>query len=310
MEKMVLFRYVWERIHSAKTTANHDYFNVFLKCKSDIESLLNARGRKIPDANILVLGCGYNYPDVILGSTVAKQVIGIDVREAFWKDGFRALYHEMREAGYGRLVALARVFLDRCVYRNYFDHLRELSGVDLDQYGQDLRTYDGVHLPFGDGSFDIVCSNAVLEHVDRESFAELVREIARVTKESGISYHLWHNYYSLSGSHVGDHLAVTHPWGHLLNDPEFEAWLRFTGTYLNRMLPQEIVELLSLCFRCEALYSVDKNHNKLGLDSDFSYEGEGLLTNERERKLSQYPRELLLTKVFLFIGHKQDKSIR
>ena len=91
-DRRLLLHYFWKSVHSAKTNANHDYFNGFLKSKKDVESLLNDKGKQVSEANVLILGCGYNYPDVILWSTVAKQVVGVDVKDAFWKDGFGARY--------------------------------------------------------------------------------------------------------------------------------------------------------------------------------------------------------------------------
>lgn len=305
MEKTLLFRYFWKKIHSAETAANHDYFNVFLKSKSDIESLLSAMGRKISEANILILGCGYNYPDVVLWSTVAKRVIGIDVLGAFWKDGFGARYRSLLKGGRGIVRSFANAVVDRLTYLRYFDKLRKLSHLKLDEHNQNLETYDGRNLPYLDESFDVVCSNAVLEHVKPNNIAKLSNEISRVTRPAGISYHLWHNYYSFSGAHVPDEIALAHPWGHLLGDPQVNNWLNFSGTYLNQMLPEDIVNFLSHGFRCLAVHFVDKNHNKRQSFSEFAYEGETLFTKELESKLSDYSRNTLLTRSFLFIGVKE-----
>jgi hypothetical protein len=65
MEKIALIRHLWKEIRSAKIKAKDDYYNVFLKSKKDIESLLIARGKKTSEIEILVLGCGYNYPEVL-----------------------------------------------------------------------------------------------------------------------------------------------------------------------------------------------------------------------------------------------------
>lgn len=292
-------------MRSAKTTANHDYFNVFLKSKNDIESLLSARGKKVSDANILILGCGYNYPDVILWSTVGKQVNGVDVRDAFWKDGFGARYRNLRRDGRGIASSFANTIFDRLTYGRYFDELRNVSHLKLDESNQHLETYDGCNLPFSDETFDVVCSNAVLEHVNPNDFAKLSHEISRITRPLGISYHLWHNYYSLSGAHVPDEIALAHPWGHLLGDQQVANWLHYSGTYLNRMLPEEIIKFLSCDFRRVAVHSVDKSHNKSENVSEFTYEGEALFTKELESKLTNYPRNTLLTRSFLFIGVKE-----
>ena len=305
MGKMVLIRHIWKTIHSAKTVATHDYFNAFMKSKNDIESLLNERGKKISDANILILGCGYNYPDVILWSTVAKQVIGIDVREAFWKDGFMAKYKDLRRGGRGIFGAFANTIVNRLTYFGYFDELRNLSHLQLDENNQNLKTYDGSNLPFSNETFDVVCSNAVLEHIKPNDLSHLTNEISRVTQSSGISYHCWHNYYSLSGAHVPDEIASTHPWGHLLGDSAINSYLNISKTYLNRMLPEEIMKFLSNDFRSMAVYSLDKNHNKFGNVSEFAYEGEELLTKELETKLANYTRNTLLTRSFLFVGEKK-----
>ena len=66
---------------------------------------------------------------------------------------------------------------------------------------------------YEDKKFDAVLSNAVIEHAsDLETF---FRETARVTKPGGMSYHLYHNYYSLSGGHLPESVYRKVPWGHL-----------------------------------------------------------------------------------------------
>jgi len=277
----------------------HDFKNVFQKGRHDISELL---GRELGNLRVMVLGCGYNYPDVALWSTVVDDVVGVDVRHVFWRNGLGHLYECLRHDGRGRFRSMGESIYRRRGYHAYYRRLRELSGTDLDFVHQDLISYDGMSLPFADGSFDVICSNAVLEHVS--DLAALTREMRRVTKEGGISYHLWHNYYSLSGGHVSDRLAFERPWSHLLGDPDVALHLELSGTYLNKMLPSDIVKILSNGFHSVSVLQVDKDHRKKGIDSAFSYEGEELLTPDLENRLSPIPREILLTRAYLLVGRR------
>lgn len=55
--------------------------------------------------------------------------------------------------------------------------------------GYRFQRYDGSRLPFGDGSFDLVISNHVIEHVgDREQQMGHLREVARMLRPSGVAY--------------------------------------------------------------------------------------------------------------------------
>ena len=78
--------------------------------------------------------------------------------------------------------------------RLFRPHVREYLGVEcaatfgrtraaLGEHGPDLL-YDGLHLPFGDRSFDTVLAIEVLEHTPRP--AELVSEMARVLGEGSL----------------------------------------------------------------------------------------------------------------------------
>ena len=279
--------------------AEHDFNNAFQKSRQDISELL---GQRIDDARVMVLGCGYNYPDVALWSTVVDDVVGVDVRRVFWRNGLGLLYKCLRHDGRGRIRSMGESIYKRRGYPAYCRRLRELSGTDLDFVHQDLISYDGKSLPFADGSFDVICSNAVLEHVS--DLATLAREMRRVMKEGGVSYHLWHNYYSLSGGHVNDRLAFERPWGHLLGDPNVALHLGLSGTYLNKMLPSDIVKSLSNSFHSVSVLQVDKDHRKKGIDRAFSYEGESLLAPDLENRLSPIPREILLTRAYLLVGRR------
>jgi len=277
----------------------HDFNNAFQRSRQDISELL---GQRIDDARVLVLGCGYNYPDVALWSSVVDDVVGVDVRRVFWRNGLSHLFKRLRHDGLGRIRSMGESIYRRRGYHAYFRRLRDLSGTDLDFVHQNLISYDGKSLPFADGSFDVICSNAVLEHVS--DLATLTREMRRVTKEGGVSYHLWHNYYSLSGGHVSDRLAFERPWGHLLGDPDVALHLGLSGTYLNKMLPSDIVKNLSNSFHSVSVFQVDRDHRKKGIDPDFSYEGERLLAPDLENRLSPIPREILLTRAYLLVGRR------
>lgn len=260
----------------------------------------------LSQAAMLVIGCGYLYPEVVLWSSNAHFVVGVDVRSAFWKNGVSALHREWRARGESFLAASARALYERRKNHRYYQHLRGFSGNLIDATRQNLVAYDGMRLPFADGTFDIVYSNAVLEHV--MDLRSLAMEMSRVTSRGGINYHLWHNYSSLSGGHIDDSIAVAHPWGHLLHNPDIETIMRKSRTCLNKMHPGQIVEVLSDHLDTVSVFQLDRHHNKKGVDREFEYEGLSLLTKDLEEYLSGYSRESLLTRAYLYIGRKSQSS--
>lgn len=287
------------KTRSASEVAAHDYRTAFLK---SVRWISSASDVPIKRACILVIGCGYNYPDPLLWSSTCSLAVGADVRTAFWKRGIFPLAKELSRSGTNTACALARAIILRRAYHGYYDELRDVSGLDLDETRQQLITYDGRNLPFSDKSFDVIVSNAVLEHVS--DLDCLSREMARVAADGGVCYHLWHNYYSLSGSHVPEDLARIRPWGHLTGDTEVANWLRASGTYLNKKLPTEIEHTLAKDFNQIAVHKLDKDHRIDGIDRDYEREGEELLSPELEKTIGSYSRDVLLTRAYAFLGKK------
>jgi SAM-dependent methyltransferase len=86
-----------------------------------------------------------------------------------------------------------------------------------------------------DASFDLIWSNAVLEHVRRDAFVPTIAECARLLKPSGVMVH---------GIDFRDHLAQA------LNNLRFspERWesplFAEAGFYTNRLAPSEVVAIL------------------------------------------------------------------
>ncbi len=273
--------------------AEHDYHHVFLRSRRDLERF----GTKpLADSDILILGCGYTYPEVILYTPLARRVVGLDVLAAFYRDGVWATARDIhrREGRWGPAWYKALVY--RYKYARYYDHLERLAQVTIRHDAYTLLAYDGYTMPVPDDSFDVVMSNAVLEHV--MDMDRLVRELHRVTRAGGISYHLWHNYYSLSGGHVHPDLYTRLPWGHLRGLYETRG--------VNRMRPEAIVDAFSRHFHVQALYHVDARHAKLEEDPDFRPEGADLLSEDIRRELADYPEDLLLTRAFLIVARKSS----
>jgi len=78
--------------------------------------------------------------------------------------------------------------------RVFAAHGHDVKAVDLPggQYKPwrnfPVSEYDGSRLPFADGSFDVVYSSSVLEHL--ENLPELDREISRVLRPGGAAIHV------------------------------------------------------------------------------------------------------------------------
>lgn len=275
--------------------ANHDYLNVFLKSKKDVEELLSM---ELSDATVLIIGCGYRYPDVLLYSCFAKEVYGVDVLNIFFRDGFRPLYRYYRNKGKSIFYSLVVSFGKRAgLQKNYYDHISSTSQLTFDHSKLSLMSYDGEELPFEDNKFDFILSNAVLEHVqDLEVF---FRELKRVTKPGGISYHLYHNFYSFSGGHYSSDLAIKNPWGHLRGIYDIDP------DHLNKATPKQVLDDFAISFDINKVFQVDKNHSKKAVDERFQYEGQEWLSEDIRKELSQFSDEQLLTRSYLVIGIKK-----
>jgi hypothetical protein len=137
--------------------------------------------RPINNASILILGCDYHYPEVILFSRVFKHVIGLDIIGAFYKDGIAKTWIDMKERG-GAFKALLKAMLRRVYASLYYHYLGRMLRVLVEPQRYFVISYDGVKMPFRDESFDIVFSNAVLEHIElSQKYGELQREEGYLT---------------------------------------------------------------------------------------------------------------------------------
>ena len=151
--------------------------------------------------------------------------------------------------------------------------------------------------PLHSESFDLVATNAVVEHVaDVSSFA---KETKRLLAKGGYFFAIIHNFLSISGGHNLEWAfpdeypsCKVPPWDHLRQD-SFPAW-----SHLNRLKPDEYYAAFSKYLEVVLFEGRDINHDPGGL------EGERFLTEDLAVELAAYPRELLLTRAYCIICRK------
>ena len=277
--------------------AEHDYFKCFMKSKADLKKDLLI---PLKDASILVIGCGYLYPEVLLYSTCANKVVGIDVKECFWRDGFvkMALISLKKHKGWKKVIyGISNTFKNRfLIERNYYRRFERYLGRKIKHDDLELISYNGKRIPFDDNTFDVVISNAVLEHV--KEISDTIQEMARVTNETGINYHLYHNYYSFSGNHKPYDLNKKLPWGHL------RGLIETNSEHLNKLKIVDLEKIFLSYFKDVEVFSVDRNHCKRGVEDHFTWEEEALFQRYRRELEQKYPSEMLLSRGFLITGKK------
>jgi len=285
--------------HSKSTTrfAEHDVHNVYRKSLRDLKrcGFDGMSGKRVLD-----LGCGQRYPFALQCAADGAEVSALDtnyVRPDFLPTAF---FRTVKHNGVKRAAksALRRLLWDG----RYFRALAAGSG------GASLRSYQSqiefvvadptsARYPLESNAFDLIVSNAVLEHVaDVPGFA---KEVSRLLDSDGYFWARIHNFYSLSGGHSMEWAFPDEnpsrkvpPWDHL-RENRFPTW-----TYLNRWRPEEYEREFAKHLRVLLFEGVGINHDVGEL------EGERFLTDEIARELKEYSRELLLSRAWLMICRK------
>jgi len=292
-EFRVLYNY-----HSKSSTrfAKHDVNNVYEKAMRDLRQFgIDEIGGK----RVLDLGCGQRYPFALQCAANGASVTALDINYVKPDLLPTAFYRMMRHNGTKRAVksTLRRILWDD----EYYETMESAAGKPLRSYESEINfviadpTSASYSLP--SESFDLIASNAVLEHV--ENVPAFAAEVERLLDANGYFYAIIHNYYSLSGGHNLEWAfpddsppAEVPPWDHL-RENRYPEWL-----YLNHYRPEQYKEAFAKHLQVVQFDGVGITHEPDEL------EGEDLLTPEIASELSQYSRELLLTRAWRIICKK------
>ncbi len=276
--------------------AKHDCHNVFEKAVRDLRA---AGCKDIAGKRVLDLGCGQRYPFALQCAASGAVATALDIDHVEPNPWPLAFYHTTRHNG---LKRASKSLLRHLLFDgNYYGRLESEAGRSLCDWQRQisfvLTDPTCASYPLPAGSFDVIASNAVVEHVaDVGRFAS---EVSRLLVSGGYFYAIIHNYYSLSGGHnlewayPDEHPSSDiPPWDHL-RENRFPAW-----SHLNRLLPDQYLEAFGRELKVALFEGRDVNHDPWNL------EGEKLLTPEIAAELAAYPRDLLLTRAWCLICKK------
>ena len=281
---------------STKDIAIHDYNNVYKKAIKHLDTfgLGSVKGKEILD-----LGCGARFPFSLLAASEGANITALDISYVkphalpvfFWKiaraNGIkRAAKSVVRKALFDKLFMKQ---MEYCAGMDLYQFIPKINFILADPSASDY--------PLPSNKYDLIASNAVLEHV--EDVKKYFAEVSRLLKKGGLGYGLIHNYYSISGGHNlecaypdTNPSKRVEPWDHLRsnNYP--------THIYLNKLKPEDYKAAAAASLEILLFEGRDIDHNQGG------FEGEKLLTPEVQAELSQYPKELLLTRSYCIICRK------
>jgi SAM-dependent methyltransferase len=145
------------------------------------------------NAEILEIGCGDGLNSLLLALKGVRRVVGVDLNlKLNWRDEQgdsvrRLVAGVIRAAGTNKT-------LDQC----------------LRDFPVSLLEMDATSLKFPDGSFDLLFSRSVLEHI--HPLEKLFDEIGRVLRPGGIVYHEIDPFFWLRGCHKRGLVDI--PWAH------------------------------------------------------------------------------------------------
>lgn len=238
---------------------------------------------------VLEVGCGSEYPYVVLFHSEGVKVVGIDVAPLVRRDLRAGKYLELLR-GQGAVTALRRLASDALFHVAFYRPLGRSAGLPIRHTGTPLVRMDAARCGFANRSFDFVYSSACFEHLP--DVDATLAEIDRVLKPEGVAEIEIHLFASMTGGHqpeLYDHRvppAGFPLWGHLL-DPDWKASL-----FLNRWRERQFREAFAARF--EVLDRIVTSRH-----------GHQYLTRDIETRLaSQYSPEELSAESVLYVLRK------
>ncbi len=168
---------------------------------------------------VLDIGCGDRAPVALLAARDGARVSAIDMLPIrLGRDRPRMWLALARETGIR--AAIRTVVRDLVHTRRYWRTLARLAGGPLPTQAVDVVRGDAAALPFEDGSFDVVFSSAVWEHLPDVQAA--TRELNRVLRADGVAIIQIALFPALQGGHQWEWHTLeagarraTRPWEHL-----------------------------------------------------------------------------------------------
>ena len=242
---------------------------------------------------VLDVGCGKTMWLALLLRSCGARVTGIDTELAAPGMSLGKYWGIFRTSGFER--ALRSAFWDVIYARPYYRELERICRFPILFDGIDVRQMNVTDLDFADGTFDLVVSHEVFEHLPDVTGA--LDAIKRVMNPAAVTYIYIHNFTSISGGH---HIAwkypdtepstIVPPWDHLRENlaPDIPSWINGWREHQYREYFDRHFEIL------DWIHTVR--------------EGESLLTSETRQELSEYSEEELLTKGFIAVARPLQES--
>jgi SAM-dependent methyltransferase len=171
-----------------------------------MEPILNLYSRGIKNSTILEIGCSAGGNSYALAEKQALEVIGTEF------SGYKISSLEEKEIKQDDLKEVNKSLNEiRQLVGSKFSLTEKLSFVDDDICNSKLQP----------GSFDIICSWDVLEHLHDPLKA--FKNIRKLLKEGGVAIHEYNPFFSLVGGHSA--CTIDFPWGHIiLNEQDFKRY--------------------------------------------------------------------------------------
>lgn len=270
---------------------NRDFAREHCAFFRDMEARLQEYVGDLGGLQVLDVGCGKSFWLTLLLHSCGARVTGIDSEFVTPKRGLSKYVGLARHNGLER--ALRTLVWDAIYAPPYYRELAAACAFPLRFKGVDVRTMSVMELDSADGTFDLIVSHEVFEHLSDVPAA--LRSLHRALKPDGVAYIYIHNYASLSGGH---HIAwkypdsepsgIVPPWDHLRQNryPDIPSWINRLRERDYRRMFEERFEILDWFPTCR--------------------EGEALLTPEIRAELAGYSEEELLTKGFVVIARPKQ----
>jgi SAM-dependent methyltransferase len=278
--------------------AFHDCRNVFQKALQDlkIQGFKNLHGK-----NVLDLGCGQRFPFALQCAAEGAKVTSLDIDYVKPESLVKYFARGLKHSGFKR--AIKSTIRRLCFDKSYYRSLEECTGKPVCDYASEIEFVTGnaknSHYSLPSEEYDLIASNAVLEHVSDVS--GFTCEIKRLLRPGGYFYGNMHNFYSISGDHnmewaFPDEIPskTVPPWDHL------RANKYPTHVFLNQYKPEQFKKEFAEYLEILLFEAKDINHDSGGK------EGEQFLRGQVAEELDEYPRDLLLTRAYCIICRKSS----